>query len=108
MAWILVEKNDQRTCDPNIYDLRIFYCLVQHDRKFQINNWFSHTRIISRMVANNKFQKVRITMENFFMGVVSIYFIFKIMLFMIFKIDKIERNIAKFKEWDWIDKDDIL
>jgi len=47
-------------------------------------------------------------MENFFMGVVSIYFIFKIMLFMIFKIDKIERNIGKFKEWDWIDKDDIL
>lgn len=47
-------------------------------------------------------------MENFFMGVVSIYFIFKIVVFMIFKIDKIERNIAKFKEWDWIDKDDIL
>jgi hypothetical protein len=47
-------------------------------------------------------------MENFFMGTVSVYFIFKIVLFMIFKIDKIERNLAKVKEWDWIDKDDIL
>jgi len=47
-------------------------------------------------------------MENFFMGVVSIYFIFKIVLFMIFKIDKLERNITNIREWDWIDKDDIL
>ena len=60
------------------------------------------------MVTNNKFQKVRISMENFFMGVVSIYFIFKIILFMIFKLDKIERNIERIKTWDWIDKDDIL
>lgn len=47
-------------------------------------------------------------MENFFMGVVSIYFIFKIIIFMIFKIDKIERNLERIKTWDWIDKDDIL
>jgi hypothetical protein len=47
-------------------------------------------------------------MENFFMGVVSIYFIIKIVLFMIFKLDKIERNIERIKTWDWISKDDIL
>jgi len=47
-------------------------------------------------------------MESFFMGVVSVYFVFKIILFITFKLDKLERNIAKIKEWDWIDKDDIL
>jgi len=44
-------------------------------------------------------------METFFMGIVSLYFLIKTVYFIINKVDMIEKEIIKFKEWDWIDKD---
>ncbi|QDP60647.1 MAG: hypothetical protein Unbinned1469contig1000_26 [Prokaryotic dsDNA virus sp.] len=44
-------------------------------------------------------------METFFMGIVSLYFLIKTVYFIINKVDMIEKEIIRFKEWDWIDKD---
>ncbi len=47
-------------------------------------------------------------METFFMGIVSLYFLIKTVYFIINKVDAIEKEIIKFKEWDWIDNDDKM
>ena len=39
------------------------------------------------------------------MGIVSLYFLIKIVYFIIIKVDTIEKELIKFKEWDWIDGD---
>lgn len=44
-------------------------------------------------------------MEIFFMGIVSFYFLVKTIYFFTNKIEEMEKQIIKFKEWDWIDKD---
>ena len=44
-------------------------------------------------------------METFFMGIVSIYFLIKTVYFIINKVDTIEKELIRFKEWDWIDKE---
>ena len=45
-------------------------------------------------------------MEQIFMGIVSLYFLIKIVYFIINKVDTIEKEIIRFKEWDWIDGDE--
>ena len=47
-------------------------------------------------------------MEQIFMGIVSLYFLIKTVYFVINKVDTIEKEIIRFKEWDWIDKDDKM
>lgn len=47
-------------------------------------------------------------MEQIFMGIVSFYFLLKSIYFIINKVDKLEKEIIKFKEWDWIDNDDKM
>ncbi len=44
-------------------------------------------------------------MEQIFMGIVAFYFLLKSIYFIISKVDKLEKEILKFKEWDWIDDD---
>jgi|TARA_R100000482_G_scaffold124727_2_gene78697 hypothetical protein len=48
---------------------------------------------------------MEVKMETFFMGIVSLYFLIKTVYFIINKVDMIEKEIIRFKEWDWIDKD---
>jgi len=40
-------------------------------------------------------------MENIFMSIVSLYFLIKMIYFILQKVDKIER-ITQELEWDWI------
>jgi|DEB0MinimDraft_6_1074348.scaffolds.fasta_scaffold03995_9 hypothetical protein len=44
-------------------------------------------------------------MEIFFMGIVSFYFLVKTVYFFTNKIEEIEKQIIRIKEWDWIDGD---
>tara|TARA_A100001037_G_scaffold274644_1_gene272556 strand:+ start:753 stop:890 length:138 start_codon:yes stop_codon:yes gene_type:complete len=40
-------------------------------------------------------------MENFFMGIVSVYFAIKTIYFFVSKLNKVEKYIAD-GDWDWI------
>ncbi|QDP46717.1 MAG: hypothetical protein Tp156SUR915002_7 [Prokaryotic dsDNA virus sp.] len=42
-------------------------------------------------------------METVFMGIVSLYFLVRLIWFIVNKMDKFERDILNLKEWDWLD-----